>query len=595
MPHRRQRTGFPARPSPHRLDKMRSQSLLPAVEHGTEEPPHKNVAIDCGWGRLLFAQTFEDMKTLTDSLIQEKPGHRDIAFYLREPHVALAMAPQELFLDPSHAFRLHLSTYRPSRQTFRGFTVRRLCSEADAHEVNRIYAARHMVQVDPGFYWRNRDSRSLVCLVAEDRKTGDILGCVTGVDHNRAFGDPEHGSSLWCLAVDPQAPHPRVGEALVRHLAEYFAARGAAYMDLSVMHDNEQAIALYEKLGFERVPFFALKNKNSINEKLFSGPSFETRLNPYAQIIVDEARRRGIAVDIIDSEGGYFCLTFGGRSIICRESLSELTTAIAMSRCANKAVTRRLLGAAGLFVPAQITAGNDKTNIDFLERYGSIVVKPADGEQGRGVFVDIRTEESLKKVMEKARRAGEQILLEQFVEGQDLRIIVIGFEVVAAAVRRPAQIVGDGRLTIRTLIEKQSRRRAAATNGESRIPLDDETKRVIGAAGYSPDDVLPANETLTVRRTANLHSGGTIHDVTDMLHPELAEAAVKAAKVLDIPVVGLDMMVTAPDQPDYVIIEANERPGLANHEPQPTAERFVDLLFPHSSHRDQRIQKEVVA
>src|SRR5690606_26467267 len=165
------------------------------------------------------------------------------------------------------------------------------------------------------------------------------------------------------------------------------------------------------------------------------------------------------------------------------------------------------------------------------------------GEQGRGVYADIRTEESLKKVLEKARRTGEQILLEQFVEGQDLRIIVIGFEVVAAAVRRPPQIVGDGRLTIRTLIEKQSRRRAAATNGESRIPLDDETRRVIDGAGYSLNDILPAQETLTVRRTANLHGGGTIHDVTPILHPELAEAAVRAAKVLDIPVVGLDMMV----------------------------------------------------
>lgn len=592
MPHRRQRNG-PQGLSPHRIDKMRSQSLLSSPE--ADEETLRNVVVDCGWGRLLFAQTFDDMKTLTDTLIEEKPGCRDIAFYLREPHVALSMAPQQLFLDPSHAFRLHLSTYRPSRQTFRGFVVRRLCSEMDAREVNRIYAARRMVQVDEDFYWRNRDSRSLICLVAEDRMTGEILGCVTGIDHHRAFKDPERGSSLWCLAVDPQAPHPRVGEALVRHLAEYFAARGAAYMDLSVMHDNEQAIALYEKLGFQRVPFFALKNKNSINEKLFSGPSFETKLNPYAQIIVDEARRRGILVDIIDSDAGYFCLTFGGRSIVCRESLSELTTAIAMSRCANKAVTRRILGAAGLYVPAQIPAGNEETNREFLERYGSIVVKPADGEQGRGVVVDIRSEDALKKVLARARRSGEQILLEQYVEGQDLRIIVIGFEVVAAAVRRPPQVVGDGRLTIRTLIEKQSRRRAAATNGESRIPLDDETRRVVASAGYGLDDILPANETLTVRKAANLHNGGTIHDVTELLHPDLAEAAVKAAKVLDIPVVGLDMIVTAPDQPDYVIIEANERPGLANHEPQPTAERFIDLLFPHSANRDQRIQKEVAA
>ena len=85
-----------------------------------------------------------------------------------------------------------------------------------------------------------------------------------------------------------------------------------------------------------------------------------------------------------------------------------------------------------------------------------------------------------------------------------------------------------------------------------------------------------------MRNTANLHTGGTIHDVTGELHPVLREAAEQAARALDIPVTGLDFLVPAVDGPDYVIIEANERPGLANHEPQPTAERFVDLLFPRT-------------
>ncbi len=92
--------------------------------------------------------------------------------------------------------------------------------------------------------------------------------------------------------------------------------------------------------------------------------------------------------------------------------------------------------------------------------------------------------------------------------------------------------------------------------------------------------MLPFGESLPVRRTANLHTGGTIHDVTDRLHPALKAAAEQASRVLDIPVTGLDFLVPSVEGPDYVIIEANERPGLANHEPQPTAERFVDLLFP---------------
>ena len=160
---------------------------------------------------------------------------------------------------------------------------------------------------------------------------------------------------------------------------------------------------------------------------------------------------------------------------------------------------------------------------------------------------------------------------------------VIDFKVVAAAIRRPAQIVGDGEHTVASLIESQSRRRAAATGGESRIPVDAETERCLGEAGLGFDDVLEARRVLRVRKTANLHTGGTIHDVTDRLHPALVDASIRAARALDIPVVGLDLIAPDPTSPDYVFIEANERPGLANHEPQPTAERFMDLLFPYSA------------
>ena len=135
---------------------------------------------------------------------------------------------------------------------------------------------------------------------------------------------------------------------------------------------------------------------------------------------------------------------------------------------------------------------------------------------------------------------------------------------------------------MRTLIAKQSRRRRTATGGESSIPLDAETRRCVESAGHSMDAVLPAGETLVVRKTANLHTGGTIHDVTERLHPELAAVAERAARALEIPVVGFDFIVPDVEGSVYAIIEANERPGLANHEPQPTAERFVDLLFPQT-------------
>ncbi|WP_306119412.1 MULTISPECIES: N-acetylglutaminylglutamine synthetase [unclassified Roseitalea] len=569
----------------HRLKRMREQGLKPPIaHHGNDADQMKpEFALDCGWGRLVFAQTFETAEPLTAALRGEQPDQRDIAVYVRNPHVLLAHAPQELFLDPSHTFRLDLSHYRPSRRPIKGYFIRRLTSQSDAEAINRIYASRSMVPVPPEFFWSKRDARTIVYFVAEDEKTGEVIGTVTGVDHMRAFNDPERGASLWCLAVDPAARHPGIGEALVRRLAEYFIARGAAFLDLSVMHDNEQAIKLYEKLGFERVSFFSVKRKNPINETLFTGPEPDHDLNPYATIIIDEARRRGIHVDIVDARGGFFRLTQGGRSILCRESLSELTTAVAMSICDDKAVTRRIVGAAGVRVPEQLSGDASPDEIaEFVARFGTIVVKPARGEQGRGVSVGLSDMDDIEAAIAAAREVSDTVLLEECVEGEDLRLVVINFRVVAAAVRRPPVIVGDGERSIADLIAAQSRRRAAATGGESRIPLDAETERTVAQAGYALEDILPARTQLAVRRTANLHTGGTIHDVTDTVNPVLVEAGINAARAIDIPVTGIDLMVRSPHEADYAFIEANERPGLANHEPQPTAERFIDLLFPLS-------------
>jgi GNAT-family acetyltransferase (TIGR03103 family) len=365
-------------------------------------------------------------------------------------------------------------------------------------------------------------------------------------------------------------------------MAEYFIARSRNYLDLSVMHDNREAIRLYDRLKFERINVFTVKNKNSFNEPLFIGSQPQEKLNPYARIITREAQRRGIGVNVLDAEAGFFELALGGRTVTCRESLSELTTSIAMSRCDDKAVTHRILHAANLRVPAQARCSDIQQADNFLDEYGAVVVKPARGEQGAGISVDVRDREALAEAVNEARKHSDKVLLEEYVQGADLRIIVIDGRMVAAATRRPPRIQGTGRDSIRSLIEKQSRRREAATGGESRIPIDRETERCVEDAGYSMDSILPYGEYLTVRKTANLHTGGTIHDVTSRLHPTLRQAAIDAAAAIDIPVTGLDFIVPSPEQPDYVIIEANERPGLANHEPQPTAERFIDLLFPNT-------------
>lgn len=546
-------------------------------------PALANAILDCGWGRLMYAPSFESTRALADELMKEEAGKRDIALYVQAPQLVLAEAQASLFLDPSVMFRRKLGADAPAAPPAPGVVIRRLTTRADIAAMNRLYSMRGMVPLAPGTVWEQRDSDALVYLIAEDERTGEVVGSVMGVDHALAFGDVEGGCSFWCLVVDPQTGLAGVGTSLVNQLIDLFTRRDRRFLDLSVLHTNQNAIGLYEKLGFQQVTGFAVKHKNSINERLFIDTAEVQALNPYARIIVDEARRRGIGVEIIDAQAGIFKLRQVGHEMLCRESLTELTGGVAMTWCQDKVLTLRRLSSVGLRVPRQQTAGDMDADLAFLAELGSIVVKPALGEQGRGISVGVGTRDGLELALALAQKEGGHVVLEELCDGQDLRIVVIGYKVVAAAIRRPAEVIGDGQSTLAQLIERQSARRAAATGGESRIPTDAETLRCLAGQGLDMDAVPEDGRRVQVRKTANLHTGGTIHDVTADLHPTLRAAAETAARALRIPVVGLDFLVPAPDREDYVIIEANERPGLANHDPQPTAQRFVDLLFPYSA------------
>lgn len=306
-------------------------------------------------------------------------------------------------------------------------------------------------------------------------------------------------------------------------------------------------------------------------------------MNIYAQILIDAARRRGIAVEILDPERNLFRLHGQGRSITCWESLTEKTSAIAFTTCADKRLTHRVLAAAGFRVPRQHTVTDIDAAVAFMQRCGRVVVKPADGEQGKGITVDISTRAELEQAVVRARRYDATVIVEEFVSGRDLRIIVIDHRFVAAIERLAARVRGDGRRTLRALIEERNRELAAQTAGESRIPVDAETERCIVAAGHAWDAVPPAGASVQVRKTANFHTGGTIRDVTAAIGPRLRRIAEQASRVLNIGVVGFDFLAPDGSGREYVIIEANERPGLANHEPQPTAERFIDYLFPETA------------
>jgi GNAT-family acetyltransferase (TIGR03103 family) len=304
----------------------------------------------------------------------------------------------------------------------------------------------------------------------------------------------------------------------------------------------------------------------------------EDAINDYTRIIVAEARRRGIEVEVLNAELGELVLRHGGEAHHAFQSLSDLTSAVAFRICDDKLLTRRTLEGAGLpLAPGRLATGDDDA---FLAEHGQVVVKPCRGEGGTGISVGVDDPAELARAVRRASEHCHRVLIEAVAPGDDLRVLVIDGEVVAASVRRPPVVTGDGELRIRQLIEASNADRAFP------VPLDDITEADVRAAGHDLDDVLAADEELAVRGTANLHTGGTIHDVTDRLHPRLADLALRATEAIGLPVAGVDLMVEDPARAEpAVVIEVNEQPGLANHEPRPTAQRYLDLLFPATAER----------
>lgn len=293
-----------------------------------------------------------------------------------------------------------------------------------------------------------------------------------------------------------------------------------------------------------------------------------------------EARRRGITVRVDDEERAIFRLEHAGTVIRCRESLTDRTSAITYEICADKRLTHDVLERAGYRVPRRTTYRDAAAARRFLDACGRVVVKPCRGEQGHGVTVDVNDPDTLERAVALARRWDESVLLEEFVPGRDLRVIAIGYRFVAAIERHPPVVQGDGTATVDQLVRRFNQERLAATQGESQVPLDEETRRCAALAGAGWNDVVPAGVAVPLRKTANYHTGGSITDVTSDVSPALRRVAEGASRALCIPVVGFDFLTPDVRGEEYVIVEANERPGLANHEPQPVPQRFVDFLFP---------------
>jgi len=317
------------------------------------------------------------------------------------------------------------------------------------------------------------------------------------------------------------------------------------------------------------------------------------RLGPSTGSIVEEAERRGIPWIRLNQYS--LCqLGYGANQKRIQATVTSETSSIGVELACDKEDTKFLLEQAQVEVPR----GNIISRESGLEeacRYVGypLVIKPIDGNHGRGITVDINTYEHALEGFHAAREVSRRVIVEKYITGDDYRLLVINNKLVAAAKRTPAHVIGDGKSTIEDLVIEVNRdpRRGYGHEKElTEIIINDLTKTIIADAGYTVDSVLPEGKRLILKDTANLSTGGTAEDVTDIVHPANVSMAERISKIIDLDICGIDIMTSDISQPlsetGGAVLEVNAGPGFRMHLapttglPRNVAAPVVDKLFP---------------
>ncbi|MFT3666292.1 cyanophycin synthetase [Piscinibacter sp.] len=316
------------------------------------------------------------------------------------------------------------------------------------------------------------------------------------------------------------------------------------------------------------------------------------RLGPSTGSIVNAALARGVPYRRL-TEGSLVQFGWGARQRRIWAAEVDSTGAVAESIAQDKDLTKRLLAAAGVPVPRGRPVNDQEEGWAVAQSLGlPVVVKPRDGNQGKGVTVDIADREHFEAAYRAADEIGD-VMVEQFLPGHDFRLLVVGDKLVAAARRDPPYVVGDGRHTVRELVDKVNqdpRRGDGHATALTRIRLDDIALSRLKLQELTADSIPPVGQRVVLRNNANLSTGGTATDVTDDVHPQVAARAVAAARMVGLEICGVDVVcesVGVPlEQQRGGVVEVNAAPGLRMHlapsfgKPRPVGEAIVERLFP---------------
>jgi cyanophycin synthetase len=324
--------------------------------------------------------------------------------------------------------------------------------------------------------------------------------------------------------------------------------------------------------------------------------AYDVCLGPSTKAIVDAAKARNIPWRRLN-EGSLVQLGYGHQQRRICTAEADTTSAIAESIAQDKDLTRMLLKTIGVPTPEGQPVESAEEAWEVAQDIGlPVVIKPQYGNHGRGVATNLQTKEQVEAAYRAAREEGRSIVCERHAPGDDYRILVIGGRMVAAARREPAHVIGDGQSTVQQLVDvvnQDPRRSDGHSTVLSKIKIDAVALGVLMEQGLTPDTIAPLGKKVLIRRNANLSTGGTAADVTDIVHPDVARQCVEAARVIGLDIAGVDVVaqdITQPLQGQRgVIVEINAGPGLRMHiEPssgqgRPVGEAIIDMMFPEGN------------
>jgi cyanophycin synthetase len=357
----------------------------------------------------------------------------------------------------------------------------------------------------------------------------------------------------------------------------------------------------------EKVGIYAAKAAVHIAEALLNAADYdlekdikkmreireEDRLGPSTASIVDEAVARDIPYIRLNNES-LIQLGYGKNQVRFRATMTHRTSSIAVDIAGNKAETKNLLNDAAIPVARGTTIIHESEIEAAVEKIGfPLVFKPLDGNHGKGASINVKTLEEARSAFEHAKKYSRKIIVEKCISGFDFRVLVIDHRFIAAALREPAHVKGDGTSNIQQLIEKENsdpRRGYGHENVLTEISIDRETFEQLAKHNYTLETILKKGEVCYLKGTANLSTGGTSTDITDIVHPHNIFICERISRIIGLDICGIDIMASNLSEPlessGGVVLEVNAAPGFRMHLapakglPRNVAAPVIDMLYP---------------